>query len=118
MQVGCRVHEHGVRSQDNDLMSTKRTFLAVKSALRQNALVGIVRQMHFGIAFYVVDKNRVCATPCQRKPESGDITATMYEEWYDMVPDGNAIIIYNQSYYGFIPWNLILRRLKERRLVA
>lgn len=112
------MHEHGVRSQDNDIMSTKRTFLKVKSALRQNALVGIVRQMHFGIAFYVVNENKVCSTPCQRKPERGDITTTIYEEWYDMVPDDNAIMIHKQSYYGFIPWNLILRRLKERRLAA
>ena len=118
MQVGCRVHEHRTRPSDIKPMSVHKIFQRIKKALRESACVGILRQMHFGEAFYVVPEECVCGTPCQRKPESGDITATMYEEWYDMVPDGDAIMIHKQGYYGLFPWDLILRRLKERRLVA
>jgi hypothetical protein len=98
-------------------MNERRTVRKIQKALREHDCVGIVRQMHFGLAFYVVGEEDVCATPCQRRPRSGEITSTIYEEWYDMVPNvGDATLIYIQGHYGNFPLATVLRRLKERRL--
>ena len=98
-------------------MSVHKIFQRIKKALRENACVGILRQMHFGVAFYVVPEEGACGTPCSRKPKAGEITSTIYEEWYDMVPDGGkAIEVYRQGFYGEFPWGTVLRRLKERRI--
>lgn len=100
-------------------MSVHKIFQKIKKALRENACVGILRQMHFGVAFYVVPADDVYAWHCGNRLNSGAIISTIYEEWYDKVPSAKyAIEIYRQGYYGMIPWGLVLRRLKERRLAA
>lgn len=98
----------------------KKWIRKIKKALREYDLVGIVRCMHFGQAFYVVPEESVCRTPIHPRPTAGEITRSIYEEWYDMVPDESAgvVEIYRQPHYGEMPWLAILRHLKERRLAS
>ena len=100
-------------------MTENRIILKIKKALREHGSIGVLRQMHFGEAFYVVPEEDVYAWHCGNRLNSGAIISTIYEEWYDKVPRAKyAIEVYWQGYYGIIPWGLVLRRLKERRLAA
>lgn len=42
----------------------RRNIKKIMKALREHGCVGIYRQMHFGVAFYVVPTDGVCRTPC------------------------------------------------------
>lgn len=100
-------------------VSENRIIFKIKKALREHGRIGVLRQMHFGVAFYVIPAEDVYAWHCGNRLNSGAIISTIYEEWYDKVTsDKYAIEIYRQGYYGMIPWVLVLRRLKERRLAA
>ena len=100
-------------------MTENRIILKIKKALREHGSIGVLRQMHFGEAFYIIPEDDVYAWHCGCRLKRGAIISTIYEEWYDKVPsDKKAIEIYRQGYYGSIPWGLVLRRLKERRLAA
>lgn len=113
------MHEHGVRAKDETIMSENRIIEKIKKALREHGSIGVLRQMHFGEAFYVVPEDDVYAWHRQNRLKSGAIISTIYEEWYDRVPsDEKAIEVYRQGDYGSIPWGLVLRRLKERRLAV
>lgn len=96
----------------------RRNIKKIMKALREHGCVGIYRQMHFGVAFYVVPTDGVCRTPCHPKPDLGEIMPTIYEEWYDMVPDESRAIEIYRGGYGMFPWHTVLRRLKERRLAS
>ena len=113
------MHEHGVRTKDKNSMTEKRIILKIKKALREHGSIGVLRQMHFGVAFYVIPAEDVYAWHRGCRLKRGAIISTIYEEWYDRVPsDEKAIEVYRQGDYRLIPWGLVLRRLKERRLAA
>ena len=100
-------------------MSENRIIEKIQKALREHGSIGVLRQMHFGESFYVVPADDVYAWHRGNRLNSGAIITTIYEEWYDRVPSAKyAIEVYRQGDYGSIPWGLLLRRLKERRLAA